>query len=293
MQNIEESLRSVFIADSGYKFAKFDAKQIQSRIVGALEWKIFQNGTYLDACESSDLHTVVAKMMWPELGWTGNPKKDKDIAEQPFYRHYTYRFMCKKLGHGSNFDGKAPTLAAQANLPISAVQLFQPKYFKAFPAHNEWQEWTRNEIRRKGHLTSLTGRKRWFFGRRTDDETFREGFAYAPQADESFIVGSAMLDIWRRKTAIIMMHEHDGLVYMFPEHLENEIVPALAKQLEYPVDIGHGRTLVVPYEAKTGWNRGEASDDNKDGLREYDGKDQRTRAPEVSLMDRVLSGSYG
>ena len=100
LQNVEESLRSIFIADPGYKFAKFDAKSGESFVVGAIEWNLFSDGKYLDACESGDPHTAVARICWPRLGWTGDLKHDKDIAETPYYRHYTYRFMCKKLGHG-------------------------------------------------------------------------------------------------------------------------------------------------------------------------------------------------
>lgn len=290
LQNIEESLRSVFIADYGYKFAKFDAKQIQSRIVGALEWNLFQDSTYLDACESTDLHTYVAKITWPELPWTGDPYKDKEIAEQPFYRHHSYRDMCKKLGHGSNFEGQAETLSEETNVPVPLIQIFQPKYFKAFPAHYRWHAWVAEQIRTKGYIISITGRKRYFFGRRTDPDVIRQAVSYDPQASESFIVNTAMLNIWRKRTAIIMMHEHDGLVYMYPEEREDELVPQLLAQLEVPVDIDHGRTLIVPYEAKIGWNRGKYhAETNPDGLRDYIHGDQnRTRRPKVGIMDRII-----
>ena len=100
LQNVEESLRSIFIADPGMKFAKCDAKSGESFCVGAIEWNEFGDGRFLDACESGDPHTAVARICWPNLGWTGNIKHDKELAESPYYRHYTYRFMCKKLGHG-------------------------------------------------------------------------------------------------------------------------------------------------------------------------------------------------
>lgn len=38
LQNVEESLRSIFIPDPGMKFAKFDAKSGESFVVGAIEW---------------------------------------------------------------------------------------------------------------------------------------------------------------------------------------------------------------------------------------------------------------
>lgn len=136
LQNVEESLRSIFIADYGYKFAKCDAKQGESFCVGATEWNLFKDDRYLNACETGDPHTATARICWPKLNWTGDLKQDKDIAEQPYYRHYSYRFMCKKLGHGSNYGGKAQTLSAQAKLPITIVSEFQPKYFIAYPSHN-------------------------------------------------------------------------------------------------------------------------------------------------------------
>ena len=85
LQNIEESLRSIFVADPGFKLAYLDAEQGESRVVGAIEWNLFQDGTYLDACEGGDLHTTVAKLVWPTHNWTGNPKADRRLAEQPYY----------------------------------------------------------------------------------------------------------------------------------------------------------------------------------------------------------------
>src|SRR6266403_279501 len=84
LQNVEESLRSIFISDEGYKFAKFDAKSGESFIVGAIEWNLFDDPRYLEACESGDPHTAVARICWPNLGWTGSLEQDKSIAEQSY-----------------------------------------------------------------------------------------------------------------------------------------------------------------------------------------------------------------
>jgi len=89
-------------------------------------------------------------------------------------------FMCKKLGHGSNYGGKPATLAERSKLPVNVVSQFQPRYFTAFPAHLHWQSWVEETLRKKGYLTSLLGRKRYFFGRRNDPATLREAIAYDP-----------------------------------------------------------------------------------------------------------------
>lgn len=579
LQNVEESLRSIFIADKGMKLAKFDAKSGESYCVGAIEWNLFQDGRYLDACETGDPHTATARICWPDLPWTGDLKRDKDIAEQPYYRHYTYRFMCKKLGHGcltddhevltkegwvpitkkpleilvwhdavsefdvvqdwtdfiytnelhsyegnsisalmtrehrvpykadsrqptvkerradngpghkmplgndyiggtvvvpsrliaafmadgyqdgygitfhfkkerkierltalcelygvvlnqysssdgsikllakiaglpkrpgpfmfdwteeclrdfidelkhwdghiaptavsisstkredlewfqtfgrilgiggqisgpyisgfgsvvyrlqqnnrkwasgesiewtvkeksdvrvlcptvksgwfyvrrngkifvtgnSNYGGKADTLSKEAKVPVQMVVEFQPKYWRAYPAHSRWQQWVANEIRRAGVLVSLTGRKRHFWGRRNEDQTLRDALAYDPQGSLADIVNSAMLKVWRLRTADVWMQDHDALTFQFPEEQEYELIPKLLEQLKHPIQLANGRTLLIPYDAKTGWNRGDwNAKTNPDGLKDWKPADGRSRRPKVSIMDRKL-----
>ena len=291
LQNVEESLRSIFIADPGYKFAKCDAKSGESFAVGAIEWNLFNDDRYLIACESGDPHTAVARICWPKLPWTGNLAHDKHIAEQPYYRHYTYRFMCKKLGHGSNYGGKPETLSAQAKLPLPVVREFQPKYFRAFPAHTRWQNAVDDQLRKSGFITSLTGRKRYFFGRRNDPTTLREAIAYDPQCSLADIVNAAMLKIWRQRFVTLVMHDHDALTFTYPEHLEDSIIPRILANLPIPIPLANGRTLSIPYDCKTGWNKGDwDAKKNPDGLKDYTPgqSDTRRRRPPMSLLDRAV-----
>jgi DNA polymerase-1 len=289
LQNIEESLRSIFISDKGMKFAKFDAKSGESYVVGAIEWNIFGDSLYLDAVDSGDVHTAVARICWPELPWTGNFAQDKDVAESPYYRHYTYRFMCKKLGHGSNYGGQPATLAQQSKLPIGVVRGFQPKYFTAFPAHERWQGWVANQLWTKGYLISLMGRKRWFMGRRNDPDTIRAAIAFDPQGSLADIVNTAMLNIWRNQTAQLMMQDHDALTFQYPEHLEEEILPKLRSQLIVPIKLANGRMLEIPYDCQVGWNRGKYdASKNPNGLIDYKGPDKRKRIEEAGLLDTVI-----
>jgi DNA polymerase-1 len=291
MQNITESLRSIFIADPGWKFAKADARSGESFCVGALEWNLFGDGRYLDACESGDPHTAVAKLVWPELGWTGEPQLDREIAEQLYYRHHSYRFTCKKLGHGSNYAGTPQTLSIEAKVPIGLVRKFQVLYFKAFPAHQRWLEWVESKIRTEGKLTSLTGRRRWFLGRRTDPKTVREAAAFDPQGSLADIVNTAMLQIWRRRTAVVMMQDHDALTFMYPEREEGRVIKELQQHLIVPVQLARGRTLRIPYDIQVGWNKAHASKDNPDGLMDWKGQDlrRRQRRQSLCLLDGVAN----
>lgn len=94
------SLRKIFIADPGYKICGIDLEQAESREVGWLLGILFDDWTYLDACEAGDLHTVTCKLIWRDLGWTGDAKHDREIADRNFYRQFSYRDLSKRGGHG-------------------------------------------------------------------------------------------------------------------------------------------------------------------------------------------------
>ena len=293
LQNVEESLRSVFVADKGMKMAYLDAQQGESRVVGAIEGNLFGDWKYLDACESGDLHTNVARLVWPNLDWTGSPESDRKLAEQPYYRHYDRRFMCKKIGHGTNYGGKPRTLANQAKVEISLIEDFQPKYFRAFPAHLRWHAHVESRLRQHGHLVTLTGRKRWFFGRRNDDSTLREAIAYDPQGSLADILNRGMLEVWKHRDCEPLMQIHDAILIQYPEGVEDKVLELVRGQLRQRVELQGGRRLEIPFDCATGWNWGKYNaEGNPDGLKSYKAGDTRKRTPETSLLDRKLFRVY-
>jgi hypothetical protein len=153
----------------------------------AIEWNLFKDATYLDACESSDLHTFVAKLTWPNLPWTGDPKADKNMSlrQSSTGTLHTGTFV-RRLGHGSNFEGRPQTLSDQTGVPLNLVTAFQPKYFDCIPVSSPLARLGRqHQVAQKGHIVGITGRKRWFMGRRTDPDTVRQAIAYDPQASRS------------------------------------------------------------------------------------------------------------
>jgi DNA polymerase I-like protein with 3'-5' exonuclease and polymerase domains len=190
----------------------------------------------------------------------------------------------------SNYGGKPETLSTQAKLPITVVSQFQPIYFRAFPAHRMWHEWIEDQLRASGQLTTLTGRRRQFWGRRSDPKTFREAAAYDPQGSLADIVNTAMLQVWRARDAVVMMQDHDAITIQYPEELEDEIVPKVIEQLKVEVPLEHGRSLIIPYDAKVGWNRADFDyknpDKNPNGLKDYKPGDKRKRQATPSLLDR-------
>lgn len=284
LQNITGELRSIFVADKGKKLCYIDLEQAESRAVGAIVWNLFQDGSYLDACESGDLHTMVCRLVWDHLGWTGNPVLDKKIAKAPFYRHFDYRDASKRLGHGSNYFGKPPNMARQTHIELGLVFEFQKKYFAAFPGIRSWHEWVRQKLLRDGFITTFMGRRRWFFGRRWDEETLRSAIAYEPQSAIADILNRGMLKVWQMAGVELLLQVHDAIVVQYNEEREEELVPKIMKTLQVEVPLMYGRSLLIPTEAFVGWNWAYKNENNPDGLVAF-GTDKRTRTAETRLMD--------
>lgn len=281
-QNIDRSLRSIFIPDPGMKFINIDLEQGDSRNLGAFCWEVFVEkfgeafaGSYLDACESGDLHTTVARMTWVNLDWPeegASPKEFKKVAEQIFYRQDSYRQTAKKLGHGTNYLGQPPTMAMHTKMPVSIISNFQHNYFKAFPCIPAFHEWVIDQIKQYSQLTNLHGRRRFFFGRADDASTHREAVAYAGQSMTADAVNKAMLAIWKAgyrghkiaEATQLLCQVHDSLLLQVPEDLCEAAVPELLDLGRAPLTLKRGREFCVPNEAKIGFNWGDQIV-NKDG----------------------------
>jgi DNA polymerase I len=282
LQNITESLRSVFVADPGYKFANLDLEQGDSRNVGAICWELFHEshgetfaGAYLDACESGDLHTIVTKMVQPQLPWDG--VNDKAVAETDFYRGSSYRQASKKLGHGSNYLGQPGHMAKQSKFPVANVKDFQAAYFGAFPCIPAWHKNVFWKLSNLGYIETLFGDRRVFFGRPEEAATRREAVAHAPQSMTGKEINIGILNLWRANRVQLLIQVHDSILFQFPEEQEDEIIPWALEALKAPLALSLGREFVVPTEAKVGWTWGNHSDTNPDGLIKWKGSDPRHR----------------
>lgn len=294
LQNVTEALRSVFVADPGYMFCNLDLEQGDSRNVGALCWNYLVEehgeafaGRYLDACESGDLHTTVTKMAYHNLPWGSAP--DKVVAETIAHRHFTHRFLSKKLGHGSNYLATPPTMAKHARIPQKIAEEFQRDYFGAFPCIPEWHKKVFWALENLAFLESPFGRRRFFFGRPKEGATRREAVAHVPQSMTGDEINQGILQIWRANKVQLLLQVHDSILFQFPETMKDEIVPWALETLKVPLRLARGREFVVPTEAKVGWNWGDYNEnENVDGLKKWNGGDERKRtetAFQLSLLD--------
>jgi len=299
-QNIARSLRSCFRARSGYKYANLDLEQADSRNVGAICRELFLDSygeefasSYLDACESGDLHTYVCKMAWKDLPWTGDRKLDRTIADQIFYRDFTYRDMAKKLGHGTNYIGQPHTMAMHTKLPVQPIKDFQVAYFETFPCISAYHESVKYDLKHLHFLqTPFFNRRRFFFGRATDAKVIREAVAYQPQSMTGDEINTGILQLWKEHRVCLLAQVHDNILFEYKEEEEDEVIPWAIEALRVPMLLKDGREFIVPVEAKIGWNWGNVEytdgkpSGNLHGLIPWKGKDTRTTPEYIKVSNK-------
>lgn len=268
LQNWKPHLRRILIPDPGMALVVIDLEQAESREVGWLCGTLFNDWTYLDACEGGDLHTTTAKLIWPRLGWPGDPKGDRALADTNFYRDFSYRDMSKRGGHGTTYYGTPFTMARHLKVPTQLMTSFQSSFFSAFPAIPKWHRWVAEQLQTTQTLTTPWGRSRTFFGRAGDDTTLREAIAYSPQSSTAERTNLGLLRIWQTLPVQLLAQTHDSVSFQCPIPDVDTMVPRALRCMEIPITRGD-RTMIVPGEAKVGFNWAYYSPTNPNGLRKW------------------------
>ena len=287
-QNISPALRYVFVADPGWKLGVIDLEQVEARDVGWFCGVLFGDWAFLNSCESGDLHTNNAKLVWPELPWTGHPAQDRKIADRGFYREFSYRDMAKRGSHLSNYMGTAWTMARSLKIPPKVAEEFQSRYCRgancAYPALSRYWQWIAEQLQTTNHLTTPFGRERHFFGRPGDDTTLREAIAFLPQSTTADRMNLGLWRVWKHMPQVQLLGQgFDSIIFQFREGEEDRVLPEALERIRVELsDPASGRKYVVPGEAKIGWNWGAAGfeEDSAHSLRNTPGRKPPRLNPE-------------
>lgn len=261
-QNVAPGLRFIFVSDAGYKLCVIDLEQVEARDTGFFQGCLFNDWKFLDACESGDLHTNNAKLVWNELPWTGERSADRLLADGQFYRDFSYRDMAKRGGHLSGYYGTAWTMSRALKIPLRVAEDFQQRYNRgencAYPGFQRWWQWTATQLQLTHQLTTPFGRKRHFFGRPGDDTTLREAIAFLPQSTTADRMNLGLWRVWRHMPEVqLLAQTYDSISFQYPEDAdEAAVIQKALKLIEVELRSPSGRRYVVPGEAKIGWNWG-------------------------------------
>jgi DNA polymerase I-like protein with 3'-5' exonuclease and polymerase domains len=291
LQNISKPLRNLFVPESE-EFCIFDTdlEQAESRTVAYLSG----DDNYIEACESGDLHTKVAAMIFgiPEV---------KDKAEEKYYKNMSFRDMSKRGGHGLNYGLTALSLARNMGIEtaeayrvylgylggsldkksVERMKLLEAgleanvlgdlvEFEGAFPGIRKWHEWIEEQLATVSKLVTPFRFERTFWSRPEDSSTLREAIAHVPQSTIGTLLN---IGLWRIYNELdgpdlrIRAQVHDSIVGEIRKSKLDELVPRVIDCMENPVPI-NGRIMVIPSKVELGdnWRDLESVDEYKQRL---------------------------
>lgn len=296
-QNIAPSLRYVFVADPGQKIAVIDLEQVEMRDEGFFIGCLFDDWSFLDACESGDPHTINSRLVWPNLRWNGDLQHDRKIAEQRFYREYSYRDMAKRGGHLTDYMGTAWTMSRALKIPMQVAEDFQARFCRgdtkrgiepAYSGIPKYWQWVAQELQLNHQLVTPFGRRRHFFGRPGDDTTLREAIAFLPQSTTADRMNLGLWRVWNKMPHVqLLAQTYDSITFQYADQgheYESRVIQDALELIRVELQHPSGRKYIVPGEAKVGWNWGYYSDKNPEGLAKWSARVPDTRVRRTGLQ---------
>lgn len=246
-QNIEASLRRIWIASPGYILLNRDQAGAEALIVAYLCRKgryrsLFENninphvftGLHIFSHVWLEIHDAAKEALELEpaqlkalSGW--NELSALIKSSDNWLANKRYYFMSKKTGHGHNYDMRGNTFIMSMLEDSGASVVLSKKQgddllnarSSLFPEIKSWHTETQTTLHKTKMLHNLFGHPRIFTGI-IDEHTYKEAYAFVPQSTVGQITNMAITKLqsfieennlcWN-----ILANTHDGMLYEVPE----------------------------------------------------------------------------
>ena len=246
LQNIPQSLRTLFIARSQCSFIKGDLSQAETRVVSELLRSVgdttlakkYQNPLF-------DIHKWAAGDIY-DISEAKVTKEQRDVG--------------KLSNHSGNYRAGPRVLVHEAvkrgipGITYEFSKRILNSRCKQIPGLRKYWRGIEKELNATRVLTTCFGRKRIFFGR-LESETYRRGYAYKPQStiadlmNKIFYLCDEVLDDDCRA----VLHVHDEIVINVPNHKVEIVAILLQKIAQIPLWI-FDTPIFIPIEISIGEN---------------------------------------
>ncbi len=190
--------------------------------------------------------------------------------------------MCKAVVHGSNYamqqNRMSEVILKKSYKDSDDDQIIfvrpaeckktQQLYFLRYKGIPAWHRAVEKRLQLSSTLPCASGHVRTFFGRPGDHQTHKEAYAHEPQANTTYVINLAMLNLWsdpenRRADGSLIIEPlhsvHDALCGQFPVGLTEWAVDKIRGWFQNPIRIGSAE-IVIPYEGgygETWWHTDE------------------------------------
>ncbi len=221
-------IRSAFVPKKGNIFLSADYSQIELRVLAHLS----QDKNLLDAfLKGHDIHTQTAAGLFDVAL--------KDVTHDQ-----------RQIGKRINFSilyGLTPFgLSKDLGIPLGEAKTYIEKYFAQYPGVSVWMEKIVKEVKRRGYVTTLWGRRRYIPGIYEKNKSLyqlakRVAINTVAQGTSAELMKLGMINlekVLKKKEleAQILLQIHDELLISFPKGQKEVTEKLVKKTLESVVD---------------------------------------------------------
>lgn len=240
------NIREIFIPDQGNTWFDLDLERADLFVVA---WEAADEQLKAAMRLGVDIHLLNAYI----LQGKEPPPMEELVESHPKYADHRgaqkyVREFAKVFCHGTNYGGKARTMAAHTGRTISEIERAQRIWFSAHPGIERWHNRVRDEMAKKRYVENRFG-YRWYVFDRLEN-VLPEAIAWIPQSTVSIVINR----IWQRIDAElpeveVLMQVHDSLPGQMPTHRVAELLPKIREFSK--IVVPYPDPLVIPVSIKT------------------------------------------
>lgn len=225
------NVKKIFLPDEGYELFDGDYSGADIQIVAA------ESG-----CQW--LLDFFANPKGKVYRYISNTFLQREITDDEYRTH-------KGIYHGSNYGMGIEKLASMSGLPITLSKQLQDFYFRLNPEIRVWQKDIEKQIKTKGYITNVFGRRAWFTNK-NDPTLLNKALAFQPQGGIADLVNHAWVSIKEKhkENIHVSMQVHDSLVCQYKIDIAEKARKQIINCMEIPLTFKGGITITIPADCK-------------------------------------------
>lgn len=251
--DIGKEIRKIFVADPGKVLLASDLIQAEAMYVA---WEAHENIEIEAFKKGLDIHWINAR----DILDLGDLERDKDSPD-----HKNKRELGKTVKHATNYEMGPHKLQKELlkrgfDLELEECIGCIARIKSKRPMIQLWKRSIREKIDTDRLLETPLGRRRYFYGRKSDD-LYRKAYAFKPQSTVGELTCMGIRDVHKDCEVEIQLLEmllnvHDEMVVQLEPSRALEAAHLIRERFERQITVG-GMPLTIPCDFKIGENWGE------------------------------------
>jgi DNA polymerase I-like protein with 3'-5' exonuclease and polymerase domains len=239
------NIKKLFVPDPGYTLFDVDLDRADLQVV---VWEADDADLKRQLRLGVDIHIMNGIL----LDGIEPPPEDELIETHPEYPEHKGRYkrqlqLAKAFCHGTNYGGKARTMARVTGKTVRETELLQARWFHLHPGIKQWHDRTMHQLETRRYVENRFGYRRFYFDR--IENLLPEALAWVPQSTVAIITSTGIANLDANiPECQVLLQVHDSVVFQLPTVLRRPLLPKCREQLL--IEVPYDDPLIIPVGAQ-------------------------------------------